>query len=93
MGDNVENTTKYGNFSHFSREAINNLAIYEELLLETNKKLNLIARSTEKTIWNRHFLDSIQIIDFIDKKCTICADLGSGAGFPGLVLAIAAKER
>ena len=93
MGDNVENTTKYSNFSHFSRETINNLAIYEELLLETNKKLNLIARSTEKTIWNRLFLDSIQIIDFIDKKCTICADLGSGAGFPGLVLAIAAKER
>ena len=86
-------TAKYTKFSHVSRETINSLIIYENYLLENNKKFNLISKSTEKYIWNRHFLDSIQLIDFIDKNCKICADLGSGAGFPGLVMSIAAKER
>ena len=86
-------TAKYTKFPHVSRETINSLIIYENYLLENNKKFNLISKSTEKHIWNRHFLDSIQLIDFIDKNCKICADLGSGAGFPGLVMSIAAKER
>ena len=93
MDINFKNTTKYAGFSHVSRETINNLVLYENYLLENNKKFNLIGKSTEKNIWNRHFLDSMQLIDFIDKNCKVCADLGSGAGFPGIVLAIGAKER
>ena len=76
-----------------SRETIESLNIYETLLLENNKKFNLISKSTENTIKTRHILDSAQIIDFIDKNSKICADLGTGAGFPGIVLAILIKER
>jgi 16S rRNA (guanine527-N7)-methyltransferase len=76
-----------------SRETIKSLNLYESLLLENNKKLNLISKSTENIIKTRHILDSAQIIDFIDKKSKICADLGAGAGFPGIVLSILFKER
>ena len=61
---------------------VKNLLIY-------NKKRNLIAKSTEKLVWDRHILDSAQLIKFIDiKNCTGIADLGSGAGFPGIILAL-----
>ena len=63
------------------------------MLIEANKSLNLVGNSTIKQIWSRHFLDSVQVIDFIDKRDKILVDLGSGAGFPGLVLAIASKDR
>ena len=76
-----------------SRETIESLNIYETLLLENNKKLNLISKSTENIIKTRHILDSAQVIDFIDKNSKICADLGTGAGFPGIVLAILMKEK
>jgi len=76
-----------------SRETIESLNIYETLLLENNKKLNLIGKSTENIIKTRHILDSAQVIDFIDKNSKICADLGSGAGFPGIVLSILFRER
>ena len=76
-----------------SRETIDSLNIYETLLLENNRKFNLISKSTEKTLKIRHILDSAQVIDFIDKNTKICADLGTGAGFPGIVLSILFKER
>jgi len=76
-----------------SRETIESLNIYEVLLLENNSKLNLISKSTESIIKTRHILDSAQVIDFIDKNSKICADLGSGAGFPGIVLSILFRER
>ena len=75
-----------------SRETIRSLNIYEALLLENNRKLNLISKSTENIIKTRHILDSAQIIDFIDKNSKICVDLGTGAGFPGIVLSILFKE-
>ena len=80
-------------FTQVSRETINSLYIYEKLLIEYNKKLNLIGKSTINNIWNRHFLDSAQVFDFIDKNENTLVDIGSGAGFPGLVLALIAKER
>jgi len=76
-----------------SRETILSLNKYEEMLINANKNVNLVGKSTIKSIWNRHFLDSFQVIDFIDKNDKSLIDLGSGAGFPGLILAIAAKER
>ena len=76
-----------------SRETIDSLNIYEDLLLENNKKLNLIGKSTENIIKTRHILDSAQVIDFIDKNCKICADLGTGAGFPGIVLSLMFREK
>jgi len=80
-------------FTRVSRETITSLKKYEDALINANKTLNLIGNSTIKDIWNRHFLDSVQVIDFIDKNDNTLVDLGSGAGFPGLVLAIAVKDR
>ena len=76
-----------------SRETIASLNIYEALLLENNRKFNLISKSTENILKTRHILDSAQVIDFINKNSKICADLGTGAGFPGIVLSILFKER
>jgi len=76
-----------------SRETIASLNIYEALLLENNRKFNLISKSTENILKTRHILDSAQVIDFIDKNSKICADLGTGAGFPGIVLSILFRER
>jgi len=83
----------FSRFSQVSRETITSLKKYENLLLQANKTQNLIGKSTTKDIWNRHFLDSAQVIDFIDKNDKTLIDVGSGAGFPGLVLAILLKDR
>ena len=80
-------------YSQVSRETIRSLVKYEELLKETNKSLNLIGNSTVNNIWHRHFLDSFQAIDFIDKNQKTLVDIGSGAGFPGIVLSIVATDR
>ena len=76
-----------------SRETITSLKKYENYLIKSNKTLNLIGKSTINQIWIRHFLDSSQVIDFIDENEKSLIDLGSGAGFPGLVIAILAKDR
>jgi len=76
-----------------SRETLYSLKKYEEIIIEANKTLNLIGKSTIPKIWERHILDSFQVIDFIDKNDNIITDLGSGAGFPGIILALAAKDR
>ena len=80
-------------FIQVSRETITSLKKYEDLLIKANKSLNLVGDSTINQIWSRHFLDSAQVIDFVDKNDKCLVDLGSGAGFPGLVLAIACKDR
>ena len=80
-------------FIQVSRETITSLKKYEDLLIKANKNLNLVGNSTINQIWSRHFLDSAQVIDFVDKNDKCLVDLGSGAGFPGLVLAIACKDR
>jgi 16S rRNA (guanine527-N7)-methyltransferase len=70
-----------------SRETIEKLNKYKDFLLSGNKILNLIGKTTENQIFTRHFADSAQIYDLIENKSEII-DLGSGAGFPGLVLKI-----
>ena len=83
----------FNRFAQVSRETITSLKIYEDNLIKANKSLNLIGNSTIKDIWIRHFLDSVQVIDFIDKNDKTLIDIGSGAGFPGLVLSIVSKDR
>ena len=80
-------------FTQVSRETITSLKKYEDILINANKTLNLIGKSTINDIWTRHFLDSVQVIDFIDKNDKTLIDLGSGAGFPGIVVALVAKDR
>ena len=77
----------------FSKDDLVKLSVLNEELLKFNRKYNLISRTTEPFIWDRHILDSAQLvkyIDFEDKKSL--SDLGSGAGFPGLILAIFNKN-
>ena len=92
----MDKSTQIDTFSRFtqvSRETITSLVKYENYLIKSNKTLNLIGKSTINEIWIRHFLDSSQVIDFIDKNTRNLIDLGSGAGFPGLIIAILAKDR
>ena len=83
----------FSRFSQVSRETIISLKKYEDSLINANASLNLIGKSTIPEIWTRHFLDSVQVIDFIDKNNKTLVDLGSGAGFPGLIIAIVSKDR
>jgi len=72
----------------FSDSSIRKLNKFHNYLLEHNKRYNLISKNTEKSIWIRHILDSAQIIKFIDtSKDHNIVDFGSGAGFPGLIIA------
>ena len=88
-----EQVDTFSRFTQVSRETITSLKKYEKCLIESNKTLNLVGKSTINDVWIRHFLDSSQVIDFIDKNSKNVIDLGSGAGFPGLIVAILAKDR
>ena len=88
-----EQVDTFSRFTQVSRETITSLKKYEKCLIESNKTLNLVGKSTINDVWTRHFLDSSQVIDFIDKNSKSVIDIGSGAGFPGLIVAILAKDR
>ena len=77
-----------------SRETLIQLESFSRDIISKNKKINLISKSTENSIQQRHIEDSAQTIDFIDKNdVRICTDLGSGAGLPGIVLGILMKPK
>ena len=73
---------------HFSTKSIEKLQIFINALISANKKHNFISKTTEVDVWHRHVLDSAQLVKFIDFSKNSLSDLGSGAGFPGLILAI-----
>ena len=77
-----------------SRETLKELEDYSNQIIMRNKSINLISKNSEKSIKLRHIEDSAQTIDFINKNdITICTDLGSGAGLPGIVLGILMKSK
>ena len=77
-----------------SRETLNELEDFSKSIILRNREINLISKTTEKSIKSRHIEDSAQIIDFIDKNdISVCTDLGSGAGLPGIVLSILMKSK
>jgi 16S rRNA (guanine527-N7)-methyltransferase len=76
-----------------SRETRERLDIYAELLRAWNPRINLVAPSTLDHLWHRHFSDSAQLLDLAPPQFDHWADLGSGGGFPGLVIAIHAHDR
>lgn len=72
-----------------SRETIEKLSIYGDLLVKWQKAINLVGPATLEELVTRHFVDSAQVFQYIDVPASKrLADMGSGAGFPGLVLAI-----
>lgn len=76
-----------------SRETIGKLQAYEKLLRKWQPRINLVGSSTLEMIWRRHFQDSAQLVALAPGNALIWADLGSGAGFPGLVIALLLRER
>ncbi len=75
-----------------SRETIQALERYEALVRRWTPAINLVAKSTVPAIWPRHILDSAQLFALAPATCLRWADLGSGGGFPGVVVAVLAKE-
>lgn len=76
-----------------SRETTERLMAFEELFIKWSSAINLASPSTLGSLWKRHILDSAQLINIADKDATKWLDLGSGGGFPGIVLASFLKER
>jgi len=69
------------------------LRAYGDNLLKWQKRINLIGKATVDDMWSRHFLDSAQLFELLPNKVETLIDIGSGAGFPGLVLAVLIKHR
>lgn len=74
-----------------SRETLEKLKLLESLLTKWNRSINLVARSTIADVWSRHILDSAQLFQL--GAFRHWADLGAGAGFPGLVVSVLAAEK
>lgn len=76
-----------------SRETMARLKAFVDLLTDWNARHNLVSAASLADVWRRHILDSMQLFDLIPEGTADLVDLGSGAGFPGLVLAILLKDR
>lgn len=77
--------------ANVSRETVERLEAFADLVRKWNPKINLVSKSTLDDLMNRHIADSVQIFDVIGPNFTHWADFGSGGGFPGIVVAIIAK--
>jgi len=75
-----------------SRETFEKLDLFADLLQKWNPHINLVAKSTIGSLWDRHIRDSLQVSRIVEKEVAHWVDLGSGGGFPGLVVAILAVE-
>ena len=77
-----------GHMANVSRETLDRLRAYEELLRRWQERINLVSRDSLNDVWRRHFLDSLQLAKWVEPGHR-ALDMGSGAGFPGMVLSIA----
>jgi 16S rRNA (guanine527-N7)-methyltransferase len=89
----VADATAFADHFNVSRETLERLKIYEALLRQWQPTINLVAPSTLANVWERHFADSAQLLALAPADALSWLDLGPGAGFPGLVLAIMLTER
>ncbi|WP_051357461.1 16S rRNA (guanine(527)-N(7))-methyltransferase RsmG [Azorhizobium doebereinerae] len=76
-----------------SRETLARLDLLAEQLIRWQKKINLVAPNTLPELWSRHIADSLQLVDHVPPDVSRWVDLGSGGGFPGLVVAAVLAER
>ena len=88
----ISGPTDFAEVFQVSRETIHRLSRYADLLAHWQKTTNLVAASTQPGLWGRHFADSAQLLT-LAKNARLWLDLGSGAGFPGLVVAILSAGR
>ncbi|KPD14376.1 16S rRNA (guanine(527)-N(7))-methyltransferase RsmG [Phaeobacter sp. 11ANDIMAR09] len=75
-----------------SRETISRLERFEEILLKWNPKINLVSKASLENLWHRHIVDSVQVFTSVKDPGDSWVDIGSGGGFPGIVVAIMAAE-
>jgi 16S rRNA (guanine527-N7)-methyltransferase len=94
MDQEILNSYSKLNHLNVSRETFSDFEKYISMILEKNKKINIISQNTasKKSIIDRHIIDSAQIIDFIDLNSNTTTDLGSGSGMPGIIVAIILKN-
>jgi 16S rRNA (guanine527-N7)-methyltransferase len=81
------NETGFARISGVSRETLDRLRVYVELLGQWNRRINLVSANTLGDVWRRHILDCAQLAKLLPRHTQIVVDLGSGAGLPGLILA------
>lgn len=79
--------------NNVSRETIDKLQILADLLKKWNPKINLVSKSTIDNLWTRHILDSAQLFNLKSHPLNHWVDIGSGGGFPGLIIALMADEK
>ena len=79
---------EFGRVSRVSRETLERLELYAARLAKWRRRVNLVGQASMSDVWRRHMLDSAQLFPHVPQPCERLVDLGSGAGFPGLVLAI-----
>ena len=93
MKINKETSDLIKSLNLLDEKGLDKMSKYVILLLNENKKYNLISKNSENVIWHRHVLDSLQIVKFVNfNRQSILHDLGSGGGFPGICLAIYNKN-
>ena len=94
MDHQILNSYTKLNTLNVPRETFLDFENYISMILEKNKKINIISQNTasKNAIINRHIIDSAQIIDFVDLNHNTTIDLGSGAGMPGIIVAIILKN-
>ncbi len=94
MDQEILNSYSRINHLNVSRETFLDFENYISMILEKNKKINIISQNTasKKEIIERHIIDSAQIIDFVNLNSNSTIDLGSGGGFPGIIVAIILKN-
>jgi len=94
MDQEILNSYSKLNDLNVSREIFLDFENYISLILEKNKKINIISKNivSKNGIIERHIIDSAQIFDFVELNCNTITDLGSGAGFPGIIVAIILKN-
>ncbi len=73
---------------NFKEPTIEKIIKFKNLLLDFNKKRNLISKNSERDIWSRHILDSAQLVSYLGNFKGVLADFGTGAGFPGIIIEI-----
>ena len=92
MLTNINTYEKFSSHVFVSRETYEKLCVFQKILIKWQKSINLISTNTIKNTWERHFLDSAQLFTFVNGVEGNIIDFGSGAGFPGMVLAIMGKQ-
>jgi len=88
-----EDANSFVTMFNVSRETLEHLKIYAETLIKWQRRINLVGPSTIETLWMRHFADSLELCEHAPPGAKGWLDIGTGAGFPGMVIAICGQDK